>query len=85
MVGILLGGMGIEKTEFRINRIVGQLNGIKKMLKSERDCSSILLQIGAIKAAVNNLGLEIAKSATCDLPEGQKKKFEAILKEVSRI
>lgn len=77
--------MGINKTDLRVNRIIGQLNGIKKMLQSERDCSAILLQIGAIKAAVNNLGLEIAKSAVCDFPAGQKQKLEAVLKEVSRI
>jgi CsoR family transcriptional regulator, copper-sensing transcriptional repressor len=77
--------MGISKIELRINRIVGQLSGIKKMLQSRRDCSAILLQIAAIKAAVNNLGLEIAKSAVCELPEEQKKKIEAVLKEVSRI
>lgn len=77
--------MGIEKTSLRVNRIIGQLNGIKKMLSNNRDCSAVLLQIGAIKAAVNNLGLEIAKSAVCEFPEEQKKKMEAVLKEVSRI
>ena len=82
---IPLGGMGINKTELRVNRIIGQLNGIKKMLQNERDCSSILLQIGAIKAAVNNLGLEIAKGAVCEFPEAQRTKIEAMLKEISRI
>lgn len=77
--------MGIQKTELRVNRIIGQLNGIKKMLSSGRDCSSILLQIGAIKAAVNNLGLEIAKSAVCEFPKNQRQKIETMLKEVSRI
>jgi DNA-binding FrmR family transcriptional regulator len=77
--------MGIDKTVLRINRIVGQLNGIKKMLKENRDCTAILLQIGAIKAAVNNLGLEIAKEEVCELPKEQKKKIEELLKEISRI
>lgn len=76
--------MGINSTELRVNRIIGQLNGIKKMLKENRDCSAILLQIGAIKAAVNNLGLEIAKSAVCEFPVEQKEKLEAVLKEISR-
>lgn len=69
----------------RINRISGQLNGIKKMLKNERECSSILLQLSAIKAAVNNLGLEIAKGTICHLPEKDRQKLETVLKEVSRI
>lgn len=76
--------MGINRTELRVNRIIGQLNGIKKMLGAKRDCRDVLLQIGAIKAAVNNLGLEIAKSAVCELPQSQKEKLEAVLKEISR-
>lgn len=69
----------------RINKIIGQLKGIQKMLSQNRDCAAVLLQIGAIKAAVNNLGLEIAKSEVCNLMPEHKEKLEAVLKEISRI
>jgi CsoR family transcriptional regulator, copper-sensing transcriptional repressor len=69
----------------RINKIIGQLKGIQKMLAEKRDCTAVLLQIGAIKAAVNNLGLEIAKSEVCNLMPEHKEKLEAVLKEIARI
>lgn len=69
----------------RINKIIGQLKGIQKMVNNERDCSAVLLQIGAIKAAVNNLGLEIAKSEVCNLMPEHKEKLESVLKEMSRM
>ncbi len=76
--------MGITKTELRVNRIIGQLNGIKKMLKENRDCSAVLLQISAIKAAVSQLGLEIAKGEICELAPEHKDKLESVLKEMAR-
>lgn len=75
----------IKKAELRINRLIGQLNGIKRMLKAERDCKAVLLQISAIKAAVNNLGLEIAKSEICHLYPEHQEQLQAVLKEISRI
>jgi DNA-binding FrmR family transcriptional regulator len=75
----------MNKTELRINRIIGQLNGIKKMLKEERDCSAVLMQVSAVKAAVSNLGLELAKSEVCKLSPENKVKLETVLKEVSRM
>ena len=39
----------------RINRIVGQLNGIKSMLDSDSDCYKILQQMSAAKGALNSL------------------------------
>lgn len=74
----------IDKAILRINRINGQLNGIKKMLEKNRDCSAILLQISAVKAAVNNLGLEIAKSELCGLAPEHRDKLESVLNEVAR-
>ena len=74
-----------NKTELRINRIIGQLNGIKKMLNAKRDCKAVLLQISAIRAAINNLGLEIAKSEACHLAPEHKEKLESLLKDISRI
>lgn len=75
----------MNKTELRINRILGQLNGVKKMMQAKRDCSAILLQISAIKAAVNNLGLEIAKDEACNLAPKNKEKLDQILKGIARI
>ncbi|MBI2051370.1 metal-sensitive transcriptional regulator [Candidatus Roizmanbacteria bacterium] len=46
----------------RINRIVGQLRGIQRMIHKRRDCNEILQQISAVKKAIDSLSKEIAIS-----------------------
>ena len=45
-----------KKTINRLNRIAGQINGVKRMIESKRDCADIIIQIAAIRAAVGQLG-----------------------------
>ena len=45
----------------RLNRISGQLNGVKKMIDEERYCSDILIQIAAIESALKEVGFIILK------------------------
>lgn len=40
----------------RLNRIEGQVRGIRKMIEDEQSCSQVLMQIAAVKSAVNNVG-----------------------------
>lgn len=39
----------------RINRIAGQLNGVKKMIEEDRYCEDILIQLAAVDKAVRSL------------------------------
>ncbi len=39
----------------RINRIIGQLNGISKMLDEDRYCDDILIQLSAVDKSVKGL------------------------------
>ncbi len=41
----------------RFNRIIGQLNGIKEMIKGDRDCPEVLIQITSVRAALAKIGL----------------------------
>ncbi len=41
--------------EKRINRIIGQMNGIKKMIEDDRYCSDIIIQLSAIDKAIKSL------------------------------
>ncbi len=43
----------------RLNRIVGQIEGIKKMIQFERYCPDILTQLHAARAALRNLEIQI--------------------------
>lgn len=50
-----------KNLENRLNRIIGQLGGIKKMLNDDRYCADIIIQISAAEKALENLGYIILK------------------------
>jgi CsoR family transcriptional regulator, copper-sensing transcriptional repressor len=43
----------------RLARIEGHVRGIKRMLEDDAECSDVLVQIAAVRAALNNVGLII--------------------------
>jgi CsoR family transcriptional regulator, copper-sensing transcriptional repressor len=48
-----------EKIKRRINRVAGQIAGIRRMIDEERYCVDILNQISAVRSALDALGLEL--------------------------
>lgn len=40
----------------RLRRIEGQVKGIEKMIENEANCKDILIQIAAIRSAINKVG-----------------------------
>ena len=46
----------------RISRMVGQLNGIGRMLDENRYCGDILIQISAVERALQNFGYQVLQS-----------------------
>jgi CsoR family transcriptional regulator, copper-sensing transcriptional repressor len=61
--------------QIRLRRIEGQVKGIEKMIDNEACCRDVLVQIAAIRAAINKVGglvLEnyarncISKDSDCD-------------------
>ncbi len=40
----------------RISRAIGHLESIRRMVEQGRDCSEVLIQLSAVKAAINNTG-----------------------------
>jgi DNA-binding FrmR family transcriptional regulator len=60
----------------RLSRIEGHVRGLRKMVEEDKDCPDILLQVVAVRAALNQVGrvliedhmetcvLESAKSGT---------------------
>lgn len=40
----------------RLRRIEGQVKGIHKMIEDERYCNDILVQIAAVRSAINKVG-----------------------------
>ena len=64
----------------RLSRAIGHLESIKKMVESGRDCSEVLIQLSAVKAAINNTGKVILQDHIehCLVDAVETGDFEAI-------
>lgn len=58
----------------RLNRMVGQLNGIGKMLDENRYCGDILNQVAAVESALQSFAYRVLQEhmETCVVEEIQK-------------
>jgi DNA-binding FrmR family transcriptional regulator len=61
-----------QNVQARINRIVGQVTGIRRMAEKDRYCVDILTQIAAVRSALDALGVELLTShiESCVLGHG---------------
>ena len=60
------GGHRHEHTETRavinrLSRAIGHLESVKRMVEDGRDCSEVLIQLAAVRAALNNTAKIILK------------------------
>jgi len=53
--------MGKENLLSRISKIKGQITGVEKMLKEDRSCSDMLVQVKAVNRALLVFGEELLK------------------------
>lgn len=64
------GEQEMKQLRNRINRIIGQMNGIQKMLDENRYCGDVLTQIAAAESALQGLGYlvlqEHLKTCVCE-------------------
>lgn len=40
----------------RMSRAIGHMEAVKAMVEDGRDCSEVLIQIAAVRSAINNIG-----------------------------
>jgi len=40
----------------RLSRAAGHLESVKRMVEEGRDCSDVLIQLAAVRSAINNVG-----------------------------
>ena len=45
----------------RMNRAIGHMEPVRTMVEDGRDCSEVLIQIAAVRSAINNIGKLILK------------------------
>jgi DNA-binding FrmR family transcriptional regulator len=70
----------IKNLKSRLNRIIGQLNGVSSMLDENRYCGDILVQISAAEKALEQVGYMILKDhmSTCVVKDIKENKIDVI-------
>ena len=68
----------------RLNRIEGQIRGIKKMVENDAYCTDILMQVSAANAALNSFNKELLAShiRTCvadDIRDGKDETIDELV------
>ncbi|MBR7185883.1 MAG: metal-sensing transcriptional repressor [Clostridia bacterium] len=51
-----------QKLNSRLNRIIGQLGGVKKMIEQDCYCDDVLIQLAAIDKAVKSLAAVVLEA-----------------------
>ena len=46
----------------RLSRAIGHLNKVKSMVENDADCSEVLIQLAAVRNAINNTGKVVLKN-----------------------
>ena len=64
----------LRQLQNRLKRMIGQLNGIRKMLDDNRYCGDILIQVAAVESALQSFGYLVLQDhlETCVVEEIQK-------------
>lgn len=64
----------------RLNRVIGQLNGVKDMLDDNRYCGDVLIQLAAAESAVRNVAALLLQDhlETCVVEQVQRGNTEVI-------
>lgn len=75
----------IKKLKNRMHRIIGQMNGVEKMIEENRYCGDILIQIGAIEKSLQSIGYQILEEhlKSCvveDVQEGKVETMDEVMK-----
>ena len=45
----------------RLSRAIGHLESVKRMVEEEKDCAEVLIQLSAVRAAINRAGQILLK------------------------
>ena len=74
----------------RLNRIEGQIRGIKKMVENEAYCTDILVQVSAANAALNSFNKVLLSNhiRTCvanDIREGKEETIDELVTTLQKL
>ena len=79
-----------KKLVNRLNRIEGQIRGVRRMVESDAYCTDIIVQAGAVNAAVNSFIKELLAShiRTCvadDIRNGKEEVVDDLVKTLQKL
>lgn len=74
----------------RLNRIEGQIRGIRGMVEEDRYCTDILVQVAAVNAALNSFNKVLLANhiRTCvadDIRNGKEDTIEELVKTLQKV
>lgn len=74
----------------RLNRIEGQVRGVKKMVESDAYCTDILVQVSSIQAALNGFNRELLANhiRTCvanDIRSGKDETIDELVMTLQKL
>ncbi len=74
----------------RLNRIEGQIRGIKGMVEEDRYCTDILIQVAAVNAALNSFNKKLLENhmRTCvvrDIREGKEETVDELMETLGKL
>ena len=79
-----------KKLIHRLDRIEGQVKGIKRMVEQNAYCTDILIQVSAINSALNSFNKELLANhiKTCvadDIRQGKDDTIDDLVKTLQRL
>ena len=74
----------------RLNRIEGQIRGIKRMVEDNAYCTDILIQVSAVNAALNSFNKVLLSDhiRTCvanDIREGREETIDELVETLQKV
>ena len=86
----LRSGEEQKKLVNRLNRIEGQIRGIRNMVENDAYCNDILVQCAAVNAAVNAFNRELSTShmrgcVARDLREGKDEVIDELVETLQKL
>jgi CsoR family transcriptional regulator, copper-sensing transcriptional repressor len=70
-----------------LNRIEGQVRGIKKMIQEKRDCEQIAQQIAAVQSALKRVGKDLltVEAVRCSEGKGSTSELKKVIDSLVKI
>ena len=80
----------LRQLQNRLNRIIGQLNGIKTMLDDNRYCGEVLTQVAAAESALQSFGYLVLQEhmQTCmveDIQSGDRETVNEVVELIKKL